>query len=233
MDTALMSRSLRKLGLAAVLVTTLCVLAGCGSGANKANGIEKLDAGPAFLKSVDATRAAGDIEVTGRLPINGVRTTVVSRFQGDVADATLTSSAGTVQVVRSGSDIYVKAGTKFWSKFVPAAQAKSLNGKWTKSNIEGSLRSFKTFVDKDTFFRASGNIKKGAAVTVDGRTLLPITDPKDNTNSSWFIGTTGKPLLYRARIGANANYVFVYDKGGVIALPPDAIDASTFQLPIQ
>jgi hypothetical protein len=99
-------------------------------------------------------------------------------------------------------------------------QAVSINTRWAQSLVDGPLAQFNFFVDKNTFFKASGRLKKGQVVDLNGKQALTLIDPPSNTDSTWWVSTTGEPVMLKWTSGKKTKYTFSYDDVNVVTAPP-------------
>jgi hypothetical protein len=215
--------AVRRKTLGSVVLVIACALiaSGCSSAkSEKPNGITDLAPIPAFQRAVNATQDATDVIARGALPVNGKAAVVETRFSGPNASATVKSKASTFQVIRTGQFIYVRASVEFWTPYVGRPQAVSINTRWAQSLVDGPLAQFNFFVDKNIFFKASGRIKKGTVVDLNGKQAFTLIDPPSNTDSTWWVSTTGEPVMLKWTSGKKTKYTFSYDDVNVVTAPP-------------
>ncbi|MSX83175.1 MAG: hypothetical protein F2740_02390, partial [Actinobacteria bacterium] len=168
----------KTLGSVVLVIACALVASGCSSTkTEKPNGVQDLKPIAAFQRAVNAMQEATDVTARGALPVNGKAAVVETRFSGPNASATVKSKASTFQVVRTGQFIYVRASVEFWTPYVGRPQAVSINTRWAQSLIDGPLAQFNFFVDKNTFFKASGRLNKGKIVDLNGKQALTLIDP--------------------------------------------------------
>lgn len=228
---------IRSLAVAAVVCALVLPMAACGSdestGSGEPNGIVDQSAITAFQRGAQATLAATDVVASGALPVDGVQSTVEQKFSGGSGEATVTSKAAKYQVIRVGQNIYVRGDKAFWTELVGSEQATKINDRWAQSLVDGPLAQFNFFVDRNSYFRGSGNITTGDVTTVNGQETLPIIDPKTNTDSTWWLSTKGEPVLSKYKSGKDTNFDLRYDDVVVIEAPPAAsvIDIGSIKVP--
>jgi len=217
-DLAVRSKTL---GSVVLVISCALIASGCSSPkSEKPNGITDLAPVAAFQQAINATENFTDVTARGALLVNRKAAVVETRFSGPNASSTVKSKDSTFQVVRTGQFIYVRASVAFWTPYVGRAQAVSINTRWAQSLVDGSLSKFNFFVDRNTFFRASGRLKKGEIVDLNGKQALTLIDPPSNTDSTWWISTTGEPLMLKWTAGKNTKYTFSYDDVNVVEAPP-------------
>ena len=214
----------------------LTLLAGCtsGSGDDKDNGIVNATAIAAFQTGARDSVEASDASAKGTLLVNGLSSTYSAEFAGTDGQATVKNrKQGTFKVIKVGQSIFVQGSIAFWKPYVGAAQATKINTRWARSRVDGPLASFTYFVDRNSFYRASGRIKKGPVETVNGRECLTIIDPKQNTDSTWWFDTKGKALARKFKSGKLTRLTYAYDDVIVVQTPPaeQVVDISGLQLP--
>jgi len=212
-------------------------MAACGTdasnGSGEPNGIVDQSAITAFQRGAQATLAATDVVATGALPVDGVPSTVEQKFSGGSGEATVSSKASKYQVIRVGQNIYVRGDKEFWTDLVGSEQATKINERWAQSLVDGPLAQFNFFVDRNSYFPASGRITNGEVTTVNGQETLPIIDPKSNTDSTWWFSTKGEPVLHKYTSGKDTNFDIRYDDVVVIEAPPASsiIDIGSIKVP--
>lgn len=227
---------IRSLVTAVAVCALVLPVAACGTDTaatdGKANGIADQAAITVFQRGAQATLAATDVVASGELPVDGVQSKVESRFSGGAGEATVTSKSGRYQVVRSGQFIFVRGTQEFWTKLVGKEQAVKINDRWAQSLVDGPLSQFNFFVDRNSFFRASGKITKGEPTTTKGKPTIPIVDPKSNTDSTWWFSSTGEPVLDKYKSGAATNFTLSYNDVVVVTVPPaaNAIDIGAIKV---
>lgn len=188
--------------LLAVVVGAV-LLAGC-SGASSgstvvatgqgANGIEKKSAQEIVAAAQSAATSAIAVHVKG----TAGGTTLDLRIGADAAHATLTQGGQTIEVLRIGSNHYMKGDAAFWTAQGGAAAAARLADRWVKigKTLAAQYESYLTIA---TFFSdlTSGDpVTKGAVTDVAGTKAVIVTDTKDQ--SLLYVSIVDKPLPLKA-----------------------------------
>ena len=55
---------------------------------------------------------------------------------------------------------------------------------------------------------------------LNGKQALTLIDPPSNTDSTWWVSTTGEPVMLKWTSGKNTKYTFSYDDVNVVTAPP-------------
>jgi hypothetical protein len=187
----------------AVVVGTAALVSGCSSasvgGSAVAsglgpNGIEKKSAQEIVDAAQSAAKSATAVHVKGTAGGTGLDV----RIGSDAAHATLSQGGQTVEVLRIGTDHYMKGDTAFWTAQGGAAAATKLADKWVK--IGATLAAqYESFLTISTFFSdlSSGDpLTKGGQSDVGGTKAVTVTDTKDQ--SVLYVSMVDKPLPLKA-----------------------------------
>lgn len=187
------------LGIAAAAL----LVAGCSSGSGAgsavasapgANGIEKKSATEIVTAAQAAAKAATAVHVAG----NAGGTVLDVRVGTDAAHATITTDGQTVELLRLGTDHYLKGDAAYWAKEGGAAAAAKLAGKWVKIGSQ-LAQQYEQFLTVETFFADLGTgdpMVKGDQATVDGVQAITVKDTKDD--SLLYVSMVAKPLPLKA-----------------------------------
>jgi len=216
-----MTRSFRTPLIAAVLLAAPAMgLVGCGdSGAPAAS-----TAAPAATATTPATSntslSAADLLASATKAVTAASSvhidgTAAAASAGEAASLMLTATRnnegeGTVKIAGRSLDVlvaggtpYIKAAAGFWqSSGASAPIAAKLGGKWITAPASGSsagqLTGISNFVDMakvvDPILARFGTPTKAGTSTVDGVTVITITDPAGNT---LYVPASGDPLPVR------------------------------------
>jgi hypothetical protein len=224
--------------LSAVGVAGVLLLFGCSDASDPANfepnGLASND-NPVeiFQEGAETTVDSDDVTVTGTVTVNGARSEMTSRFGGSKAESVVTSRKSEYQVKANDRTIYVRGNSAFWTDLVGRSQASSIGDRWVVSPKDGPLAPFNYFVDLNSFFRASGNIKKGKAVQIEGRPAITIVDPPKGTDSVWAFATTGEPVAFSFKSGSTTALTFDYTGVNLIDMPnpADSVPVEQVRIP--
>ncbi len=225
---------------AAAAATGAAALAGCTSGSGSSgasavavgaegNGVETKSATEIVAVSKAAAQAASAVRVAGTA--DGSQ--IAARLSPDVADVQLVHSGEHVEVLRVGTDHYLKGDAAFWTEAASAAAAAKLAGKWVKLTA-AQAASYEQFLSIPTFFdgmfQSTGTPTKGAVTTVDGTEEVTLVD---TDGSKLYVATTGKPYPLKVEsAGSTGDQVTLSDWNVPItdiAAPPagSVVDPST------
>jgi hypothetical protein len=138
-----------------------------------------------------------------------------------------------VQFVDLHGNLYLKAGSDFWSMATDAGSAAQLAGIWVQPPASLGVNSeFQAIIDyrKGADFLTSqpgASSNMGATRTPDGRSAVKIT----NVTGDLYVSAVGPPCpLYLIQTGANTDSqaTTVSDYGAPLSItpPPDAVDLS-------
>ena len=196
-------RPLVRVVAVALVVGTAALVTGC-SGASSGggvvatgqgpNGIEKKSAQEIAAAAQDAAKGATAVHVKG----TAGGTDLDVRIGQEAAHATLSQSGQTIEVLRIGTDHYMKGDTAFWTAQGGPTAAAKLADKWVK--IGATLAAqYESFLTISTFFSSlsSGDpLTKGGQADVGGTKAVTVTDTKDQ--SVLYVSMVDKPLPLKA-----------------------------------
>jgi hypothetical protein len=159
-----------------------------------ANGIENKTAQEIVAAAQSAATSATAVHVKG----TAGGTALDVRIGADAAHATLTQEGQTIEVLRVGSNHYMKGDAAFWNAQGGATAAARLADRWVKigKTLAAQYESFLTIA---TFFSdlTSGDpVTKGAQADVGGTKTITVTDTKDQ--SVLYVSMVDKPLPLKA-----------------------------------
>jgi hypothetical protein len=219
--------------LAAALVAVPLLLAGCGSGGSGAaggaavsqtpatNGLEQLTADQILAKTQAAAKSATSVVAKGTM---GQGSGVDLVLGAKAADAKLTQSGQSIEIVRTADSTYIKGDAAFWTKNVGATAAKMFAGKYVKVPATEAAQ-FVGFISIASFFadalKPGGTVAKGDVTTLDGTKAITLKDTSDG--SLMYISLEGAPLpLKIEKSGADGGAVTFtrWNQPVTVAVPP-------------
>jgi len=182
----------RLLVLLLVLATCLsaCSLPGLRASQHKPTPTPDKLASQYFTEAMAGYDAAKGIrlsEVSGHTTVFGNVTGGTIELRDPAFHATLTSETGPIELVSStGSDVFVKAGAAYWQQAGHAAEAKVLNGYWTKLTTGVEVGAFKSLLPRElasTYRVRPRNLSKGKVIKLSGtpQVVLPLSGPQPGT----------------------------------------------------
>ncbi|MET9365511.1 hypothetical protein ABZX93_31985 [Streptomyces sp. NPDC006632] len=146
---------------------------------------------------------------------------------------------GSVQIVKRGSDVWLKPDAAFWKNEVPgggSALASLVGGRYLKGTTNDPvLRTSTDVCDLDTFRQSiagatqqpATGLTKGKPTTVDGVAVIPVTGTQQGRTITLDVAATGTPYPVRitiAKAGAKTPDATIrfdgYDKPVPTATPP-------------
>lgn len=215
----------------AIVLAVPLVLAGCGgstapgggaaSSAPATNGLEKLTAEQILAKAKAAAESATSVVVSGSL---GAGNTVDLVLGAQGAHAKVTQSGETIEIVKTGTDYYIKGDAAFWTKEASAAAATKFAGKFVKVPATQAAQ-FADLVTIKAFFEGAlkpeGTVAKGDVSAVGSIKAITLKDTKDG--GLLYISLVGDPLpLKIEKAGSDGGAVTFTDwnKPVTIDVPP-------------
>ncbi|MFE0873426.1 hypothetical protein ACFW4X_00835 [Streptomyces smyrnaeus] len=217
----------------AALLALFCVgastaLSGCGGGDGDpdegTNGVGKLSAAKIERKAKAAAERAKAVRVSGNVVSKGQTYRLEMRLKESGGVGEVSAEGGpTFELLRSGRDLYLKAGTDFWarqeggkepSKSDIAAAAK-LKGKYVKvPEQDPAYKQLSVFTDMDTLLDGlltmEGKRETGERATVAGTRAIRVTAGKGR-GGTVDISLEGDPYPLRLRRAGGAGTVRLSD----------------------
>jgi hypothetical protein len=216
--------------VAACLLAVLAPIAGCGSGSTSSGG------GSTSPTPKDNGVA---VRVKGSVTSEGTRLAIDLRSSSKGGRATITQRGQTIEVLRIGTTVYVKADADFWRAQTgnPAA-VELLKGKYLKgSTSDPKLASIAELTDKDKFVTAllepKGTVKKGPKKTLRGAEAITLVVSGED-GGTLYVATRGQPYPLRitSSSGSEPGTVDFLEYGASVPLsaPPAEQVADTSKL---
>jgi hypothetical protein len=228
-------RRTRDLRVAAVVTFAFSVaLAACSS--SSGSGEASKTASQIASNSKAAMSDLTSVRIVGTVPSSGQRVRVAMTLTQGTSSGTFALDGGAMQLIVSGSNIYVRANESFWvnTAGVPASVAPRIADKWVTglpssatSGLTSSL-SLKGFISS-TFNNVT--LTKGPLTTVGGQSAIPLTG---SDGSVGYVAAEGSPYLLKVSAGTSST------KGSVVfsefndakapKVPTDAVNISALSL---
>ncbi len=220
--------------IAAIVAVVLVVTGGKKSG-TALNGVQNQNATDVLAASREALRAASSVQLTGTVFDNGSAIRLdLTLAAGNDSQGTLTINNADVQLIKIGSDVYIKGDTDFLKKYTGnnTAVLNQLNGKWLKTATTTDFDLFTLDGFAGLLKGGTGNQAVNPTVTrstLDGQKVVVVTQKDGSTLD---IANTGPALpLKLDSKGSNGGTVTFtnYNKPAAITAPPaaDVFDVST------
>jgi hypothetical protein len=218
------------------LVASAALLAGCNvlnpgptpSPTPTGNGVQQLAAAEILGAAQDSLGDAESVGMSGTYTVLGVKADVDLVFVGDDMQGTANVYGVGVEVVKIGSDAYVRAAIELFAAFLPPEQAQQLadmTDKWFKVDL-GLISTLvpipMTSDDLLDLLKPDGDLVKGEPTMVNGEPAIVITDAE---GGQLFVATDGEPYPLKI-VSENLEIEFEYDEPVEIETPPadDVVD---------
>lgn len=220
--------------LPAALVAAALVLAGCGSGTPKDNGVASKSATDIVAAAKTAMKAKGTVHVVGTGSLAGSTMTFDARIRtkDDSGTGTLTVKGARLDLVRLGDKLYVKGDRAFFTaQGVPATLVSKVAGKWLVAAAgSGPLADLGTFFSLDELLKADGTLAKGARSTIHGHAVIEVKDSSQGNSGSLYVRTTGDPLVEQLTSAGTDKATLDFKEYGVkvdVQAPAGAVDLNS------
>jgi hypothetical protein len=162
------------------------------------NGVAELSADEILSKTQQALRDAESVHVKGEGTSDGETFGVDMRFSGSKgATGTLSAEGQTIELLRIGETVYIKADAEFWNSTTGSSAAgELLEGKYLKADSSnenfGELASFTNIASfaEDTL-KPEGKVTKGERSTIRGIKTIGLVDAEEG--GTLHVATEGEP----------------------------------------
>lgn len=197
----------RTLTVALVLVALASTgpLAGCSSDAQAApNGVASMSAGDALSTSLAAARAQTSLRVVSKTVQNGIPFIVDMRLRnGGGASGTVRVGAEELQLVSSGTDLFIKADETYWKSQMDPRAARGIGTMWVR--VPQTTTTFAQFAALTDYAKVLDSLLQPAGPTTLGATSTILQQPAvqiASTTGSIWVAADGVPLPVQVDNGA-------------------------------
>ncbi len=228
-------RTTKALAGVALALSGLLALTACGDmtamsdvGASNPAGNRLAD-----QSAVDILKAANDaalgqssVHMKGTVTQGTDTLTMDLRLEkGGGAMGTLDLAGAMLQIVSTGTAVYVKGDKAYWTAEAGAGAAELIGDSWVSATTASDMAQFKDLVDYATALGGvldpTGAVTKGGAATIDGVEVVGVKDGKIGT---LWVATEGEPLPVLIDGGTQGRVTFTEWGERVAVIVPDAAD---------
>jgi hypothetical protein len=229
---------------AAFAVVLLALGAGCGesdygssgsvspSPTPTDNGVANLSATQIMSRAQAALKKAPSVHLKGTGVSDGARFGLDLRISDKGGKGTITQSNQTLELLRDGTTVYIKADADFWRAQGGAAAAELLKGKYLKgSTSDPKVASIAALTEVDKFvaqlFSSKRTVTKGKRKTIRGTDAIGLI-AAGSDGGTLYIATRGEPypLQIVSSTQSDPGTIDFLDYGApvtVTAPPPDQV----------
>jgi hypothetical protein len=210
------------------IVAAAALVAGC-TGANPgpaatptptSNGEDAKSPDAIIADAIAALNAAKSVHAKGTVAVSTLTLDIDLVYANTDLTGTVTDSGTTAQVIKVGSDVYIKAPTSLYATFVPADQQPLLavlDGKWAKISSAFVSVALPAPLTIDTLVKPATPLTKGSVTSVNGTPAIAITDA--NKVEYDVSLAPGPAYLLQVKSGANSVALSDFDKTTTIQAP--------------
>ncbi|MEV0976100.1 MULTISPECIES: hypothetical protein [unclassified Streptomyces] len=206
----------------ALTVLAVTGLAGCSDDPDAGtNGVGKLPVEQIQSRTQQAADSVDAVHLSGSVVASGHTYTLDMRLKDDGGTGSVTSEAGTFQLLRVDKQLFLKAGSDFWDhedskggpKVADTAAADKLGGKYVKvPQRDPAYQRFSGFTDKDVLLDSvltlHGSLATDGHHEQSGVRTIRITGDK-GSGGTLDVSLEGKPYPLRlVRAGGAGTLVF-------------------------
>ncbi|MGO9752218.1 MAG: hypothetical protein ACLP22_12065 [Solirubrobacteraceae bacterium] len=215
----------------AVLIAIVVGACGGSSGSSD-NGVAAKPPDAIVTAASNALHGVSTVHVSGAFVSSGVPTALnLYLVSGKGGRGSMSQNGLSFQLVTAGNEVYINASPAFWRHFGGAAAATLFRGRWLKAPATGQFSSLSSLTNLgelfDKLLGQHGTLTKGAVKTVDGQTVVPVTDTTNG--GTLYVATTGKPYpveIVKTGSGAGRIDFSAYDQPVQLTVPASSIDIS-------
>jgi hypothetical protein len=193
------------------------------------NGVSALAANEILERAKTALGDAKSVRIKGSATEAGDKMELDFKISGEDLGATISGGGLTMEIIKIGTDVYMKADS-LWETLL-GGQPQILNlikGKYLKiPATDERFKQFTQITDPNELLKPEGNLSKGQTKTINGKPAIGLVDDKDK--STLYISTVDEPLPLRVEDESGNGLDFTYDETVTVTAPPAAevVDAST------
>ncbi len=192
-----------------------------------------------LLRAIAAEAKIGSVHIDGKIQENNtvIYLDLLVNADGE-GGGTFIQNGFNIELERVGTLLYFNAPKRYWQKNATAAQANTYGGKWLEiSALDTRFVSFDQFLDADdlVFAAFEGHatpLAMGKPTTFQGHKVVVVQETVvgngKRATGSMYIGSTGKPIVYRIVNDSPNNKSTIvfshYGKAVPLTVPPNAIN---------
>jgi hypothetical protein len=211
------------------------LLAGCGSGANRTNGMQAQTPTQIVAAAKAAARAAASVHVAGSIVSDGKPISLNMELVSEKGGKGRVSLDGlSFRLVDVDGAVYVNGSSAFYTRFAGVTAARVLRGKWLKGPQSGALASLASLARLrsllSTALASHGRLARVTDATVEGQRAIGVSDPVNG--GTLYVAATGAPYpleIVRHGFGAGKLVFDRWNQAVSLAVPTNAIDVKQLQ----
>lgn len=217
-----------------VALSGVALLAACSSGTGtgstgaRSNGEAAKDPAQIVKDAQHATGAVTSVHIKGKGTSGGdaIQVDIVAG-QGH-GGGTISENGETFQTVLDGNTVYLEADAATWTKASNASVSRLVAGKWIKTTTDnqdfGALAGLLDISQFVSNFSQSGTLTKGSVTTIDGVSVVPVTD-HGSDGGILYVAASGTPyIIALGATGADRGRID-FTQYGTAKFPPDPTGA--------
>ena len=182
--------------LAAIVVLSTALLAGCGSSGAKSNGVEDKSANEIVQSASQAAKAADSVHIAGTINAGGKITLDLSLARGEGGKGKIQTNGMTFEIISTGGKVYFKTNAAALQQLGGGVAAQLLQGRWivAPSSLP-QFGSLSALTDLRRLFgsitSSLGTLQKGDTSDVNGQPAIAVTSTRKG--GTLYVATTGEP----------------------------------------
>jgi hypothetical protein len=216
-------------------LTGAVLLAGCGSGAVRTNGIEAETPTQIVAAAKAAAGAAASVHVAGSIVSHGKPISLNMELVSEKGGKGHMSLDGlSFSLVDVDGALYVNGSSTFYTRFAGVTAARVLRGKWLKGPQSGAMAPLASLARLrsllSTALAAHGPLARTSNASVEGQQAVGVSDPVNG--GTLYVAATGAPYpleIVRRGVGAGKLVFDRWNQAVSLAVPTNAIDLKQLQ----
>ncbi len=217
------------IALAAALVAGCKTKSGGGGTATPPpatdNGVASLSAEEILARATTALANAKSFKAKGDITSDGTKVSIDMQFSGKDFKGNMSGEGLQFEIIKVGTDVYLKAPDEVWKTFLPPGQEAALallKGKYVKVDATNpQFGSLASSLDTAEILKPEGTVTKGEAKVVNG---VPTIALSDGTAGTFYIATQGEPypIRFEGKAGEGGIDFSEFNTSATVAAPPAA-----------
>jgi len=211
------------------------LLAGCASGASRANGLDAKSPTQIVAAAKAAARAAASVHVAGSIVSEGKPISLDMELVSEKGGKGRVSLDGlSFRLVDVDGAVYVNGSSTFYTRFAGATAARVLRGKWLKGPQTGAIAPLASLARLrsllNTALASHSPLARASNATIEGQRAVGVSDPVNG--GTLYVAATGAPYpLEILRHGDVAGKLVFnrWNQAVSLTVPTNAIDVKQLQ----
>lgn len=210
-----------------------CAVAACGGASG--NGVASKSPNQIVASALHAIDSAKSAHISGKVIDGGTPSTLdLTLVTGKGGRGRVSVGGVSYNLEVIGTQVYVNAGSAFWTRLLGTSRGAELSGKWLKVPAKGRFAALAKLTDLrlllGTVLSPHSALVKGGTTTVNGQSAVAVRDPSGD--ATIYVATTGEPYpLELVEPGSQGGHITLNHVNESVTLSPPAksIDVAKYE----